>query len=248
MTSLYCSTPLHHKHPPTASSCHFLLLYPTHQGDLTKWKRSISCIHLKMGAHILLISTLSSTAVRQNSWLEFSWRRHWRPTPVLLPGKSLGRRSLVGCSPWGCWESDTTERLHFHLSHSCIGEENGNPLQYSCLENPRDGGAWWAAVYGVAQSRTRLTWLSSSRVQYIQSHWTLWHSFPTTFKVSHNHQSYFLTALCQSGLLILAIMLQVKDYYYLFSLLKYRWFMILCKFQVYSKVIPYILFSGCFPL
>ena len=89
-------------------------------------------------------------------------RRHWHPTPVLLPGKSHGRRSLVGCSPWGCEESDTTERLHFHFSLSCIGEGNGNPLQCPCLENPRNGGAWWAAVYGVAQSRTRLKWLSSS--------------------------------------------------------------------------------------
>ena len=71
------------------------------------------------------------------------------PTPVLLPGKSHGWRSLVGCSPWGRQESDTTERLHFHFSLSCIGEGNGNPLQYSCLENPRDGGAWWAAIYGV---------------------------------------------------------------------------------------------------
>ena len=65
-------------------------------------------------------------------------------------------RSLVCCSPWGHSESDTTERLHVHFSPSCIGEGNGNPLQCSCLENPRDGGAWWAAVYGVAQSRTRL--------------------------------------------------------------------------------------------
>ena len=89
-------------------------------------------------------------------------RRQWHPTPVLLPGKSHGWRSLVGCSPWGREESDTTERLHFHFSLSCIGEENGNPLQCSCLENLRDGGAWWAAVYGVAQSRTRLKWLSSS--------------------------------------------------------------------------------------
>ena len=55
-----------------------------------------------------------------------------------------------------------TERLHFYFSLSCIGEGNGNPLQCSCLENPRDGGAWWAAVYGVAQSWTRLKWLSSS--------------------------------------------------------------------------------------
>ena len=89
-------------------------------------------------------------------------RRQWHPTPVFLPGKPHGRRSLVGCSPWGREESDTTERLHFHFSLSCIGEGNGNPLHCSCLENPRDGGAWWAAVYGVAQSWTRLKWLSSS--------------------------------------------------------------------------------------
>ena len=88
-------------------------------------------------------------------------RRQWHPTPVLLPGKSHGRKSLVGCSPWGRTESDTTEWLHFHFSLSCIGEGNGNPLQCSGLENPRDGGAWWAAVYGVAQSRTWLKWLSS---------------------------------------------------------------------------------------
>ena len=88
-------------------------------------------------------------------------RRQWPPTPVLLPGKSHGQRSLVGCSPWGCKESDTTEWLHFHFSLSCIGEGNGNPLQCSCLENPRDGRAWWAAIYGVSQSRTRLKWLSN---------------------------------------------------------------------------------------
>ena len=70
----------------------------------------------------------------------------------------------MGCSPWGREESDTTERLHFHFSLSCIGEGNGNPLQCSCLENPRDGGAWWAAVCGVAQSRTRLKRLSSSSI------------------------------------------------------------------------------------
>ena len=92
----------------------------------------------------------------------FHQRRQWHPTPVLLPGKSHRRRSLVGCSPWGREESDTTERLHFHFSLSCIGEGNGNPLQNSCLENPRDGGACWAALYGVAQSRTRLKRLSSS--------------------------------------------------------------------------------------
>ena len=96
-----------------------------------------------------------------------SRRRQWHPTPVLLPGKPHGRRSLVGCSPWGLEESDKTERLHFHFSLSCVGEGNGNPLQCSCLENPRDGGAWWATVYGVAQSRTQLKRLSSSNISNI---------------------------------------------------------------------------------
>ena len=104
----------------------------------------------------------------EDSWMPnkmICWvlrRRQWQPTPVLLPGKSHGRRSVVGCSPWGQEESDTTERLLFHFSLSCIGEGNGNPLQCSCLENPRDRGAWWAAVYGVAQSWIRLKQLSSS--------------------------------------------------------------------------------------
>ena len=102
----------------------------------------------------------------QSQRVEHKWsdlrRRQWHPTPVLLPGKSHGRRRLVDCSPWGRWESDTTEWLHFQFSLSCIGEGNGNPLQCSCLENPRDGGAWWAAVHGVAQSWTRLKWLSIS--------------------------------------------------------------------------------------
>ena len=87
---------------------------------------------------------------------------------LVLPGKSYGQRSLVGCRPWGHEESDMTERLHFHFSLSCIGEGNGNPLQCSCLENPRDGGAWWAAVYGVAQSWTRLKRLSSSSSRLFQ--------------------------------------------------------------------------------
>ena len=86
----------------------------------------------------------------------------WHPTSVLLSGKSHRWRSLVGCSPRGHEESDTTTQLHFHFLLSCIGEENGNPLQCSCLENTRNGEAWWAAISGVAQSQTRLKGLSSS--------------------------------------------------------------------------------------
>ena len=98
--------------------------------------------------------------------VHLTWRRRWHPTPVLSPGESHGQRSLVGCSPWGLYESDTTERL----SLSCIGEGNGNPFQCSCLETPRDRGAWWAAVYGVAQSRTRLKRLSSSSSRVISGY------------------------------------------------------------------------------
>ena len=107
--------------------------------------------------------TFILTIVFQRDCISFiSISSAMEPTPVLLPGKSHGRRSLVDSSPWGLEESDMTERLYFHFSLSCLGEGNGNPLQCSCLENPRDRGAWWAAVYGVAQSRTRLKQLSSS--------------------------------------------------------------------------------------
>ena len=78
-----------------------------------------------------------------------AWKIPWTEEPGRL--QSMGSLGV-----------DTTERLHFHFSLSCIGEGNGKPLQCSCLENPRDRGAWWAAVSGVAQSRTRLKWLSSS--------------------------------------------------------------------------------------
>ena len=136
---------------------------------------------IKTGAHISYSYTLNLPHLFFDvlSWMgerdeltalsqEFTYpsliwrRRQWHPTPVLLPGKYHGWRSLVGCSPWGHWELDITERFHFHFSLSCIGEGNGNPLQCSCLENPRNGGAWWAAVDGVAQSQTRLKWLGSS--------------------------------------------------------------------------------------
>ena len=113
--------------------------------------------------HPLRLVHWSIPFCRIENWdLEKLWRRQWQPTPVLLPGKSQGRRSLVSYSPWGHWESDMTERLHSHFSLSCTGEGNGNPLQCSCLENPRDGRTWWAAIYGVAQSQTRVKWLSSN--------------------------------------------------------------------------------------
>ena len=96
------------------------------------------------------------------------------PHSSTLAWKIHGQRSLVSCSPWGFWGLDKTERLHFHFSLSCIGEGNGNPFQCSCLENPRDRGAWWVAIYGVTQSQTRLTRLSSSFSLFIFTssiHW-----------------------------------------------------------------------------
>ena len=114
-------------------------------------------------------------------WDNIKCANQWQPTPVLLPGKSQGQGSLGGCHLWGHTESDPTEWLHFHFPLSCIVEGNGNPLQCSCLESPRDRWAWWAAVYGVAQSRTRLTWLSSIDriIQYIDFWVGFFHSHNT---------------------------------------------------------------------
>ena len=130
--------------------------------------------HISVGKWPAVFWSLLSPPVLYNSLtkileyhkvkMQYARRRQWHPTPVLLPGKSHGWRSLVGCSPWSCEELDTTEWLPFHFSLSCIGEGNDNPLQCSCLENLRDRGAWWAAVYGAAQSRTQLKWLSSSSI------------------------------------------------------------------------------------
>ena len=107
---------------------------------------------IQFGIHIQKHKLLSILCIREGSGnpLQYSCLE----TPMDR------ERSLVGCSPWGREDSDTTEQLHFHFSLSCKG--NGNPLQCSCLENPRDRGAWWAAIYGVAQSQTRLKQLSSN--------------------------------------------------------------------------------------
>ena len=131
------------------------------EGSDRKWAKLVGWTFLSQSAFPGLFDCfINAWEIRTTHLI---WRRRrWHLTPVLLPGKSHGRRSLVGCSPWGWEESDTTEQLHFHFSLSCIGEGNGNPLQCSCLENPRDGGAWWSTVYGVAKSQTRLKWLSIS--------------------------------------------------------------------------------------
>ena len=105
-------------------------------------------IHQLMNTQVVATFQLSRIMMFEHSHTSFyvdicfQFSRVWHPTPVLLPGKSHEWRSLVGCSPWSCEELDTTEQLHFPFSLSCTGEGNGNPLQCSCLENPRDGGAW----------------------------------------------------------------------------------------------------------
>ena len=130
-----------------------MLSLACHFGNLLQRRRR------PRGGGLTVPATLRFNFARPSGYF---WRRKWHPTPVLLPGKSHGRRSLLGYSPWGREESDMTEQLHFYFSLSCIGEGNGNPLQCSCLENPRDRGAWWAAIYGVTQSQTWLKWLVSS--------------------------------------------------------------------------------------
>ena len=119
-------------------------------------------------------------------------RRQWHPTPVTFAYKILWTEEPGRLQSMGLLESDTTERLHFHFSLSCIGEGNGNPLQCSCLENPRDGGAWWAAVYGVTQSWTRLKRLSSSSSRAIICRFFIccccrWYQFLSSpcFKISN---------------------------------------------------------------
>ena len=107
----------------------------------------IMCL-LSLSENCLVLGRLLEKAMAPHS-STFAWKIPWTEEPG-------------GLQSMGSLESDTTERLHFHFSLSCTGEGNGNPLQCSCLENPRDGGAWWAAVSGVAQSRTRLKRLSSS--------------------------------------------------------------------------------------
>ena len=133
----------------------------------------------------------------------------WQPTPVLLPGKSHGQKSLVGCNPWGRQESDTTEQLHFHFSLSCIRKGNGNPLQYSCLENPRDGGAWKAAIYGVPQSRTRLKRLSSSSSSRTSQIRSLINKLSSTVTRQHIQLSNIPLCICTTTSLSIHLLMDI---------------------------------------
>ena len=133
--------------------CHFLLqeIFPTQGSNLglLHWQAPSLPLSLLGSPNSLplLVFLMEKATASHSSTL--AWKIPWTEEP--------GRLQSMGL-----WESDTTEQLHFHFLLSCTGEGNGNPLQCSCLENPRDGGAWWAAFCGVAQSRTKLKWLSSS--------------------------------------------------------------------------------------
>ena len=146
--------------------CHFLLqgLFPTQGSDLhlpsspDLQANSLQLSHQENplnnnSSRIDLVTEISQKCSEAECMCGTrEGRRQWQPAPVLLPGKSHGRRSLVGCSPSGHEESDMTERLHFHVSLSCIGGGNGNLLQYSCLENPRDGSLVGCRLWGCTES------------------------------------------------------------------------------------------------
>ena len=151
--------------------CHPLLLLPSIIPASVQFSSVQSLSHVQFFATPWTTACQASLSITNSPSLPklmSTGRRQWQPTPILLPGESCGWRSLVGCSPWGCNESAMTERLHFHFSLSCTGEGSGNPLQCSCLENPRGCGAWWDAVYGVSQSQRWLKQLSSSSSMSIE--------------------------------------------------------------------------------
>ena len=209
---------------------------PCHFPNNVGWKlvdKSPKCRSLSVGKLWGVFNTVSSNGIEPYCLQQR--KRQWHPTPVFLPGKSHGWRSLVGCRPWGRKELDTTEWLHFHFSLSCIGEGNGNPLQCSCLENPRDAGAWWAAIYGVAQSRTRLRRLSSSSLQQICS-WT------TPVVGVFLFLSYFFTHHCVPGMISQVTLLSLHSFISqkqvsgsAFGKCNWDSYQTLTKYQLFSK-------------
>ena len=126
----------------------------------------------------------------------------------------------------GSLESDTTERLHFHFSLSCIGEGNGTPLQCSCLENPRDGGAWWAAIYGVTQSWTQLKRLSSSSSSISN---IIWNFGKQLTKKSLNEFKVIASGKKKWGRCVLGLLFLQQFSYRYFSLLNYLYICV-CTF------------------
>ena len=139
-------------------------------------------LQYRISEHSVSGLTLHCTIVKVTASLNITLQ--WQPLQYSCLEKSHGQRSLVGCSPWGREKSDMTERLHFHFSLSCIGEGNGNPFQCSCLENPRDGRAWWATIYGVAQSQSDTTEATQQQQQQPGNHLTQ-HDFQPCFSFPH---------------------------------------------------------------
>ena len=152
-----------------------------------------SCCALLRTTEVSFLSQLISLPVK---W----WRRKWQPTPVFSPGESHDRgawwaavRGVAQSQTWLKWLS----------MHACIGEGNGNPLLYSCLENPRDRGSWWAAVHGVAQSQTWLKWLSSSSSSEVRGLPTMWELLLTIKTAFQRHRTcstsffFFLFDYCR---------------------------------------------------
>ena len=127
--------------------------------------------------------------------IQVCWRRQWHHTPVLLPGKSHGRRSLVGCSPWSCEELDTTERLHFHFSLSCIGEGNGKPLQCSSWRIPgtgEPGGLPSMGLHGVGHDWSDLAAAAAA----LRGLW-----FPQSIMFHCNMRTCYNVGLCSGTVL-----------------------------------------------
>ena len=140
------------------------------------------------------------------TWNSFFKKKAMAPHSSILAWKIPWRRSLVGCSPWGHEESDTTEQLHFHFSLSCIREGNGNPLQCSCSR-----GTWWPAIYGDTQSQAQLKWLSSSS-SFSKNPLCFYSSLPPSPQAPGNHWSFFNIPI--AWLVLLSFPLLSHFYYF----------------------------------
>ena len=159
------------------------------------------------------------------SCVAYGWRRQWHPTPVLLPGKSHGWRSLGGFSPWGRWGSDTTERLHFHFSLWCIGEGHGNPLQCSCLENPGAGEPGGLPSMGL--HRVRHDWsdlaadLAATIEKFYFHKWEIWIAHKMNSHYFSFHHSWLFHPIDYSRFWLLFTMFFLSFFLYFVLVIPY---------------------------